>query len=323
MTTAVITKRRPGRPRKTENLTATATMTATEIAPVKRGPGRPRKNPETTMTATATEIAPVKRRGRPKGSKNKPKVTETATAPTAPAVKRGPGRPRKNPEAVTATAPAAKRRPGRPKGSKNKPKVTETTSTEATATAPAVKRGPGRPRKNPEAVTATAPVAKRRPGRPKGSKNKPKVTQTATAPTAPVVKRGPGRPRKNATVTAPRTVSKDKSVRQVLFNPFKAGDSVSIPSGVTYTSTAPTAKGRQVARRGHKVTVMDIIPARVQPRKSETGSSILVRPPRIRAKGSGGYWKDITLNEKILRLNGMTPAYETIKFNLSSETTTA
>jgi hypothetical protein len=65
-------------------------------------------------------------------------------------------------------------------------------------------------------------------------------------------------------------------------------------------------------KRAHKVTVFDSIPARVQPRNSETGSKVLVRPVRVRAKGSGGYWKDITLTEKIVRINGKTPTYETI-----------
>jgi hypothetical protein len=85
-----------------------------------------------------------------------------------------------------------------------------------------------------------------------------------------------------------------------------------IPAGVTFTSTAPTLKGRQVVRRGHKVTVSDSIPVKVQPRNSEKGSNFLVRPARIRAKGSGGYWKDITLTESIIKLNGKTLSYENI-----------
>jgi hypothetical protein len=245
------------------------------------------------MTTEAEAV--VKRRpGRPKGSKNKPKATTTTTpvtvTDTAP-VKRGPGRPRKNPEAITASAPV-------------------------------VKRGPGRPRKNPEAVIV--PPAKRRPGRPKGSKNKPKTTTTTTATvttaTAPVVKRGPGRPRKypimgtTPTITSTsKTASKANSnTRQVLVNPFKEGDVVNIPAGSTFTSAAPTLKGRQKVKRGHKVTVIGTIPAHVQPRNSETGSKVLIRPARLRAKGSGNYWKDITLTEKILKFNGMNATYETV-----------
>ena len=245
-----------------------------------------------------TETVVKRRPGRPKGSKNKPKtatavpeaVTTTATAPAP--VKRGPGRPRKNPEAITASAPV-------------------------------VRRGPGRPRKNPEATIA--PPAKRRPGRPKGSKNKPKTTTattaTVTTATAPVTKRGPGRPRKNPepTATTPTITSTSKTAskassntRQVLVNPFKAGDVVNIPAGSTFTSAAPTLKGRQKVKRGHKVTVIGTIPAHVQPRNSETGSKVLIRPTRLRAKGSGNYWKDITLTEKILRFNGLNATYETV-----------
>lgn len=262
---------------------ATATLLAKPdtATPVKRGPGRPRKNPEATATATATVAK--RRPGRPKGSKNKPKdAATTVTATTAPAVKRG---------------------PGRPKGSKNKPKDTATVTATAPATATVAKRRPGRPKGSKNKVTtatATAPVVKRGPGRPR---------KNATA-TAPVVKRSPGRPRKTATATAP----KNKDVRQVLVNPFKAGESIMIPAGVTFTSTAPTLKGRQVVKRGHKVTVSDSVPVRVQPRNSEKGSNFLVRPPRIRAKGSGGYWKDITLTEAIVKLNGKPLNYENISF---------
>jgi hypothetical protein len=65
-------------------------------------------------------------------------------------------------------------------------------------------------------------------------------------------------------------------------------------------------------KRGHKVTVVGAIPAHIQPRNSETGSKVLIRPSRIRAKGSGNYWKDITLTEKILKFNGMNATYETV-----------
>ena len=85
-------------------------------------------------------------------------------------VKRGPGRPRKNP---LPEEPQMKRGPGRPR----KNPLPEQ---------PAVKRGPGRPRKNP--LPAEAGAVKRGPGRPR------KNPQPEAAP----VKRGPGRPRKVA-----------------------------------------------------------------------------------------------------------------------------
>lgn len=123
-----------------------------------------------------------------------------------------------------------------------------------------------------------------------------------------------------ATATAPRKTRQNKTAtrptndatREVLTNPFKVGEQITIPSGTVFTSTAPTLKGRQIVKRAHKVTVMDAIPAKVQPRNSEKGSKVLVRPVRVRAKGSGGYWKDITLTEKIVRINGKQISYETI-----------
>lgn len=98
-----------------------------------------------TAEPTAT-VVPIKRGpGRPR----KNPVDANAAAP----VKRGPGRPRKNP--VEASAAPVKRGPGRPR--KNP----------VEASAAPVKRGPGRPRKNP---VDAAHAAKRGPGRPKGSK---------------------------------------------------------------------------------------------------------------------------------------------------------
>lgn len=110
-----------------------------------------------------------------------------------------------------------------------------------------------------------------------------------------------------ATATATRTES-----REVLANPFKPGETILIPAGATYTSTAPTLKGRQKVKRAHKVTVSESIPAQLAPRNSEKGSKVLVRPLRVRAKASGGYWKDINITEKIIKLNGKTPTYETV-----------
>jgi hypothetical protein len=102
------------------------------------------------------------------------------------------------------------------------------------------------------------------------------------------------------------------ATRAVLANPFKAGDTVVIPAGTIFTSSAPTLKGRQKVKRAHKVVVSETVPAQLQPRHSEKGSKVLVRPLRIRAKASGGYWKDIPLNEKIVKFNGKTPTYETL-----------
>jgi hypothetical protein len=79
-------------------------------------------------------------------------VTDAGGAP----MKRGRGRPRKNPLAAGAAVAADKPRRGRPPGSKNKPKI----GAGAVAGAPAtVRRGPRRPRKNPIGASSTAPRA--------------------------------------------------------------------------------------------------------------------------------------------------------------------
>lgn len=106
--------------------------------------------------------------------------------------------------------------------------------------------------------------------------------------------------------------TKTAETREVLVNPFKVGESIVIPAGTPFTSSAPTLKGRQVVKRAHKVTVNEAIPAHLAPRNSDTGSKVLVRPLKVRAKGSGGYWKDINITEKIVKLNGKTPTYEVV-----------
>ena len=85
---------------------------------------------------TAAASAP-RRRGRPPGSRNRPKAAAPASAAVQvgePVIKRGPGRPRKNP-LPTAAADAA----GPP----------AMAASPAAASTPPVKRGPGRPRKVP------------------------------------------------------------------------------------------------------------------------------------------------------------------------------
>ena len=127
-----------------------------------------------------------------------------------------------------------------------------------------------------------------------------------------------------ATATAQHTNRQTEAkTRQVLSNPFRIGEQIVIPAGTVFTSTNPAAKGRQLVKRAHKVTVHDSIPARVQPRKSEKGSQVLIRPVRIRAKGSGGYWKDITLTEKVIRFNGRTVSYENLPVTPETASTSA
>lgn len=104
--------------------------------------------------------------------------------------------------------------------------------------------------------------------------------------------------------------TKTETAREVLTNPFKVGETIIVPAGTSFTSTAPTLKGRQKAKRAHKITITEAVPAHLAPRNSETGSKVLVRPLRVRAKGSGGYVKDFNVTEKLIKLNGKTPTYQ-------------
>lgn len=97
--------------------------------------------------------------------------------------------------------------------------------------------------------------------------------------------------------------------REILTNPFQVGDQVMIPAGTTFTSTNPSVKGRQKTKRSQVVTVEETFPAFLVRTKT---NRILVRPLRIRTKGSGGYAKDINITEMIVRLNGKTPHYEQV-----------
>lgn len=100
----------------------------------------------------------------------KAKSAAKAAAPVAGVVKRGPGRPRKNPEAVAAAPVAAKPKKKatkaprvmsdevRKKLSDNLAKAREAKTDKATPVAGVVKRGPGRPRKVVPVATETAPA---------------------------------------------------------------------------------------------------------------------------------------------------------------------
>jgi hypothetical protein len=235
---------------------------------------------ENTTAIEPTTVTPPKPATKPE---TEAKTTEPETAAvTEPEV------------AVTTETEPATEEPAEVTEPVTDPEESKVTEAETVAE-PATVSPPQRPA-TPEAVS---------PARSANEKVGGSVMATATKT------RKPRTPKGNA--TAPRRQM--GNTREVLANPFKVGESVTIPAGTTFTSSNPTQKGRQVAKRGHKVTVSDTIPARIAPRKSEKGSKVLVRPLRIRAKGSGGYWKDITLTEKLIRVNGKVPTYETISLS--------
>lgn len=95
--------------------------------------------------------------------------------------------------------------------------------------------------------------------------------------------------------------------RKVLVNPFQVGETVTIPAGTIYTSTDPELKGRRKMERAETVEVDEIFPATLVRAQSQR---VLVRPHRIRTRSHDGYTKDISVTEKIVRLNGKVPLYE-------------
>ena len=101
----------------------------------------------------------------------------------------------------------------------------------------------------------------------------------------------------------------DNDTRQVLVNPFEAGEQVFIPAGTTYTTENPNMRGRRKTHRGMTVTVKDSHPGFVSHTKS---GRFLSRVPRIRVSSSGGYAKDINITEQIIRMNGKQPQYQDV-----------
>lgn len=103
------------------------------------------------------------------------------------------------------------------------------------------------------------------------------------------------------------------STREVLVNPFQAGETVTIPAGTVYTSTDPELKGRLKTQRAETVVVDETFPASLVRTQSQR---VLVQPLRIRTTGPDGYTKDINITEKIIRLNGKIPQYEQVSVDV-------
>ena len=118
-------------------------------------------------------------------------VQSNGTAPTsssdaAAPVKRGPGRPRKNPLPTSTTAPASS--------------PAAATSTTATSEAP-VKRGPGRPRKNPLPTSTSTSSSTSAAAKPVAPARRA-ASSTRKAATAPAARRRGRRPAAATTATS-------------------------------------------------------------------------------------------------------------------------
>lgn len=99
----------------------------------------------------------------------------------------------------------------------------------------------------------------------------------------------------------------------VLVNPFSKGEKVVVPAGATFTTTAPKVLGRQKTKRKTVNTVEIIFESHHQSRLTGHGPVSWIVPPRIYCAGAGGYWKEITITEEIIRLNGKAVEYKSVK----------
>lgn len=88
----------------------------------------------------------------------------------------------------------------------------------------------------------------------------------------------------------------DTPTCEVLLNPFQKHDQVRIPAGTPYRYRGEKA----TSRAARTVTVFSASPG-----------SPSVGPPTITAVGSGGYWKDYTVTEDMVRTAGFKPIHHT------------
>lgn len=103
-----------------------------------------------------------------------------------------------------------------------------------------------------------------------------------------------------ATIGAPGKTRAGEPRREVLENPFRAGDRVRIPAGTPFKSTNPSLAGRHKTKRTQTVTVEEALSG---VRVWTKNGRVLSRLPRIRTTSSGGYEKDIIITDEIVLLN--------------------
>ena len=94
--------------------------------------------------------------------------------------------------------------------------------------------------------------------------------------------------------------------------PFQKGESIVVPAGSEYTTTAPGSLGSFTTKRKQTIVVSHTLRAWPQ-RHLKGGRSVLtVLPPKIVFAGAGGYWKEVTVTEELLELKGHTAHYEEV-----------
>lgn len=82
----------------------------------------------------------------------------------------------------------------------------------------------------------------------------------------------------------------------LLENPFKTGDVITIPAGTEYISMAPNVDGLQVTKKKMTITVHKATEGYTFDYDAFNAS--------VSAAGAGGYWKYFYLSEEMLKANG-------------------
>lgn len=97
------------------------------------------------------------------------------------------------------------------------------------------------------------------------------------------------------------------SIPKPLKNPFRAGQQVVIPAG-----TVVRFKGAETLTERKQTVTMHMGGSGYydEVRTPEGWGNIKVRPPVVTWAGSGGYWKDATVDLDVLEANGVVPEYD-------------
>lgn len=103
-----------------------------------------------------------------------------------------------------------------------------------------------------------------------------------------------------ATAASPEKTQAEEPRREVLENPFRAGDRITIPAGTPFRSNNPSLSGRRKTKRTQTITVEEAMSG---VRVWTKNGRVLSRLPKVRTTSSGGYEKDISVTDEVVLLN--------------------
>lgn len=97
------------------------------------------------------------------------------------------------------------------------------------------------------------------------------------------------------------------SIPKPLKNPFRKGQQVVIPAG-----TVVRFKGEEMLTERKQTVTMHMGGSGYydEVRTTQGWGNVKVRPPVVTWAGTGGYWKDATVDLDVLEANGLVPEYD-------------